>query len=196
MPASLGRRLVARAVDTVAVLTWMFALAIAHVLIHLQLWSDSVTPEPWGNWFLATFTFIVLYALYEIAFITRTGSTPGKDLMGVQVVDHQTGTPPALGKSIIRWLPMGLMQPIPLVWLGALLTGVIGATGFAHPERRAIHDRLAGTRVVVKDLPATEEDREARKRAFTPRFIDPFAVFRLARSNPEALRRRPDDDKP
>lgn len=184
----MARRLAARLVDTIAVATWMFALSIAHIFIHLQLWSDSVTPEPWGRWFLATVTFVVLYAVYEIGFITRTGSTPGKDLLGVRVVDASTGLNPRLSQSFLRWLPLGAAQPIPLLWLGMLLTGAIGATGLADPERRALHDRLSGTRVVTKDLPDTEEGQEARRQSFMPRLVDPFLVFRIARSNPEALR--------
>lgn len=192
-PASLIRRLVARAVDTVAVATWMFALSVAHIFIHLQLWSDSVAPEPWGNWFLATITFVVVYALYDIAFTTRTGATPGKDLLGLKVVDTDTGLPPSLSAALIRWLPFGVLQPVPPAWLAVVLSGLVGATGFAHTERRALHDRLSGTQVVRKELPDTEEGRLARRRAFTPRFVDPIAVYRMARSNPRGLRRHPSE---
>lgn len=192
-PASMGRRLLARLIDMIAVATWMFALSVAHILLHLQLWSDRVAPEPWGSWFLATITFLVLYAAYEIAFISRTGSTPGKDLLGVQVIDSRTGDHPGLRQAFLRWLPYGLIHPIPWWWLLALLTGLLGGTGFADTQRRTIPDRLAGTLTVVKHPPATDEAKAARRRAFMPRLIDPFAVYRAARSNPGALRRHPNE---
>ena len=88
---------------------------------------------------------------------------------------------------------MGIIQPIPAVWAVALLTGVFGATAFADPERRSIHDRLADTRIISKAPPADADARAARRRQFTPRLIDPLAVFRLARTNPKALHNHPSD---
>jgi uncharacterized RDD family membrane protein YckC len=193
VPAAMWRRLMARVVDLVAVATWVFALSITHIFIHLQLWSDSVAPEPWGNWFLAMATIVVAYAAYEICFVAKTGATPGKDFMGIHVVDAATGARPSWGQAVRRWLPMGLVQPIPVVWVGALLTGLFGATAYADAERRSIYDRMANTRVLSKAPPADADARATRRQQFTPRFIDPLAVYRLARSNPKALRRHPDD---
>ncbi|MDZ7679879.1 MAG: RDD family protein [Acidimicrobiales bacterium] len=191
--APMWRRLAARAVDVTAVATWVFALSIAHVFLHLQLWSQSVAPDPWGTWFLATLTFAACYAAYEITFISRTGATPGKDLMRVRVIDHLTGHTPTLGQATRRWLLPGIVQPIPGPWFGATLTLVWGGTGFANHHHRGVHDHLAGTRVVMA-LPPRDENEEAhRRRQFTPRFVDPLAVFRIARNDPEALRRHPAD---
>ncbi len=192
--ATMGRRLVARLVDVVAVVTYVFALSIAHIFIHLQLWSDTVAPEPWGNWFLMTVTTVVVYAIYDIGFTTRTGATPGKDLMAIQVVDASTGGRPSLGQAFRRWLPHGLVQPIPMIWLAAIATGVLGATGLLSSRRQSLPDRLANTVVVDKAPPATAEEASIRRRSFMPRLVDPTAVFRLARNNVSLSRRRPDDD--
>jgi uncharacterized RDD family membrane protein YckC len=189
----MWRRLMARLVDVVAVATWVFALSIAHVFIHLQLWSETVAPAPWGNWFLATITFTLVYALYEIVFISRTGATPGKDLLGIKVVDAATGGVPSLGQAARRWFLPGIVQPIPGAWIGGVATLVWGSTALFDPERRTVHDRLADTRVMSKEPPRDDDERERRRQQFTPRFIDPFAVFRMARSNPAALRNRPDE---
>ena len=191
----MWRRLCARSIDVIAVSTWLFALSVAHVLFHLQLWSETVAPQPWGTWFLITMTFAVFYAIYEIAFIAMTGSTPGKDLMNVRVVDHLTGGRPSFGQAIRRWLLPGLVQPIPGAWIGGALTLGWGATAYADGERRSVHDRIAGTRVVMKDLPHDNEEVEARRSQFMPRFVDPFQIYRIARNRPDALTRNGQADR-
>ena len=190
----MWRRLAARAIDVIAVGTWVFALSIAHIFLHLQLWSDTVAPEPWGSWFLVTLTFAICYAAYEIVFIARTGATPGKDLMRIQVVDHLTGGTPSLEQATRRWLLPGVVQPIPGGWMGAALTLVWGGTAYSNRDQRAVHDHLAGTRVITT-RPLSDEDEVAERRSqFQVRFIDPFAIFRAARRNDlSALRRERDD---
>ena len=192
--APMWRRLMARIVDVTAVATWLFALSIAHIFLHLQLWSDTVTPEPWGNWFLVTMTFFVCYAAYEIVFICKAGATPGKDLLRIRVIDHYTGATPTAGQATRRWLLPGIVQPIPGGWPAAVLTAVWGSTALADPDRRSVHDRMAGTRVVMatpSDDP--EDDEHRRRRDFSPRIINPLQVYKLARDNPAALKRHPND---
>lgn len=193
--APMWRRLAARAIDVVTVTTWVFAFAIAHIFLHLPLWSRSVAPEPWGTWFLTIITFTICYAAYEIVFIAKLGATPGKDLMGLGVVDATTGARPTYGQAARRWLLPGMVQPLPGTWIAGVLTLTWGATAWFDGERRSVHDRLAGTRVVSKEPPATDEEREARRKQFMPRFIDPFAVYRSARRGDiSLLRRHPADD--
>ena len=177
----MWRRLTARLLDILTVGTWVFALAIAHIFLHIPLWSTEVAPEPWGTWFLTTVTFTICYAAYEITFIAKTGSTPGKDLMNLVVQDATTGARPTWSQATRRWFLPGIVQPIPGAWIGGVLTTLWGATSLVDSQRRAVHDRLAGTRVASKALPATQEEREARRKQFLPRFIDPFAVYRAAK---------------
>lgn len=177
----MARRLAARLIDVAFVGTWMFALSVAHIFLHLQLWSDTVNPEPWGNWFLATVTFAVLYAAYEIVFIHTTGATPGKDAMHIQVVDADTGELPTWSQSARRWLLPGMVQPIPGAWIGAILTLCWGATGFLDDQRRTVHDRISGTRVIAKSPPTDVDEVEERRSHFMPRIVDPFEIYRMAR---------------
>lgn len=190
----LWRRLAARTVDVITVGTWMFALTTVYVLFHLQLWSETIAPEPWGTWFLVAMTFTVLFAVYEILFTCRTGSTPGKDLFHLQVVDHHTGARPTFGQATRRWFLLGIAQPIPSALIGTLVTLGLGATALVDGDRRALHDRLAGTRVIEKARPESTEEQQDRRRQFMPRFFDPLAVYRAARSgDPSALRNHPSD---
>ncbi|HSL57502.1 MAG TPA: RDD family protein [Acidimicrobiales bacterium] len=147
--APLWRRAVARGIDMVAVFVWMWMLSILHVLFHLPMWSDAVDPGPWGTSFLAVMTYVVLLGAYEIGFIAHTGATPGKDAMGLRVVRDGTDLAPTLGQSARRFLLPGTAQLLPGVWLGAGLAAGYGATALTDVRRRAVHDRIAGTQVVI-----------------------------------------------
>jgi uncharacterized RDD family membrane protein YckC len=113
--------------------------------------------------------------------------------MRIRVVDHLTGARPTFGQATRRWLLPGMVQPIPGPWIGAGLTLVWGGTGLTNSDRRTVHDHLAGTRVVMADPPKDEEEAEHRRRQYIPRFVDPFAIFRLTRVDPAKLKQHPAD---
>jgi uncharacterized RDD family membrane protein YckC len=147
--APLWRRAAARGIDMLAVFVWMWMLSLLHVLFHLPLWSDAVDPAPWGNTFLAVVTYVVLLAAYEIGFVAHDGATPGKEVMGIRVVRDGTDLTPTVGQAARRFLLPGTAQLLPGVWPGAALAAGYGATALADVHRRAVHDRLADTQVVM-----------------------------------------------
>lgn len=182
-PASFKRRSAARAVDLLTVATWVWALSVTHVLYFVPRWSSQVKVGPWGTSFLLLVSFIVIYAVYEIVFLARTGSTPGKDLMNLKVIHHETDELPTLSQAALRSLPLVGVWLTPFWWIGLLLTGAFGASGLAESRRyRGLHDRISGTRVIVQHpshhsgLDA-EEARAERMAQFIPRFVDPFQVL-------------------
>lgn len=99
----------------------------------------------------------------QLYLLARTGQTWPKRWFGLRVVTA-TGDPPGLGRSVLRetcvkWgMPLGSAY---LIWrysgafpglsiLGGLAAGLLLAEIFSarfHPQRRAFHDRLAGTYV-------------------------------------------------
>lgn len=160
--APMWRRAVARGIDLVAVFVWMWMLSLLHVLFHLPLWSDAVDPAPWGNTFLAVVTYVVLLAAYEIGFVAHDGATPGKEVMGLRVVQDGTDLTPTWRQATLRFLLPGTAQLLPGVWPGAALAAGYGATAFADVRRRTVHDRLAGTQVVM----ATERPVPVRPTRF------------------------------
>jgi uncharacterized RDD family membrane protein YckC len=92
---------------------------------------------------------VVLHGAYWIIFIGSCGQTPGKMLLGLEVVAVRDGTTPGYGRAVLRWIGMGLaLLPLGLGFLGVVLTR----------EGRGFHDWLAGTRVVrrtaVRTVPA------------------------------------------
>jgi len=71
---------------------------------------------------------------------TTVGQTPGKMTAGIRVVaDGADGTIPAVGQAAVRAL-------VSLVTLGTAGLGFL--PGLVSHDRRALHDRLAGTRVI------------------------------------------------
>lgn len=82
---------------------------------------------------------VVLHAIYWIVFVGRCGQTPGKMLLGLEVVSRD-GKAVGYGRAAWRWIGMGLATlPFGLGFLGVVVTR----------ERRGLHDWLAGTRVTV-----------------------------------------------
>lgn len=145
--------------------TWRRALAtlVDHVPIAL-LWTalvwalvglDADPPDipPW-NFFDRVVDYIQarpersllavvgLFAIeigWPLAFTPWLGSTPGKRLLGLTVVDR-TGVRPRLGR-LLGWaaarLPSAFLAGAGLWW------------AIVDPERRALHDRIAGVWVIV-----------------------------------------------
>ncbi|MQS12431.1 RDD family protein [Streptomyces kaniharaensis] len=163
VPAGLGRRLAARAVDTAVLVVVAAAAAIPlghaaadHVRQKLdqarmasalsrrqvQVWlvDDVVVGK------IAVLIGILVFVglLYEVLPTARTGQTFGKRLAGIRVADAASPraavrTRLSLGRSLLRWLvgQLAVLFPIGLFW--PLVD---------RPARRGWHDRAARTRVV------------------------------------------------
>jgi uncharacterized RDD family membrane protein YckC len=82
--------------------------------------------------------------------VSRDGTTVGKRLVGIRIVNFQDGRPPGfLAGVVVRgWVPRGLVVLLGLVTsLGGALSLLDGALVFSAGGR-TLHDRLAGTRVI------------------------------------------------
>ena len=110
---------------------------------------------------------------YHAFFEGRYGATPGKQWMNLVVVNDRDEWPispvSALVRSVVRqafWLvlffvfdvsPFGVSLPailfilLPVIAIGMLALGAIA------PDSRAVHDHLAGTRVVRMDQASTRK---------------------------------------
>ncbi|MGH7616765.1 MAG: RDD family protein [Gemmatimonadaceae bacterium] len=89
---------------------------------------------------------VILPLVYIVWFLSllREGLTPGKKLMGLQVVDQQTGQIPGFGKMFIR------------EFVGRFVSGLIFGLGYLwaiiDKNGQAWHDKIANT-VVLKVQP-------------------------------------------
>jgi uncharacterized RDD family membrane protein YckC len=126
--ANLFARWVAWFLDPViAVLLYFIAIGVFGAMSHdLGITMAILFPLAYIIWFLV---------------LLRQGLTPGKKLLGLQVVNSQTGQIPGFGKMFLREI------------IGRILSGLFLGLGYFwalfDKNSQAWHDKLAGT-VVVK----------------------------------------------
>ena len=109
--------------------------------------------------------FLVLFAVYEVVFLRwNAGQTPGKQHFGVRVVRAADGADPSVARAMARWMVPGLVLLAWPLWLGLALLALTAVTVPFGPGRRAVQDRLAGTRVVryVHDEDVDDDPRRRR----------------------------------
>ncbi|MFD3325696.1 RDD family protein, partial [Streptomyces sp. NPDC058701] len=150
-PAGLGRRVVARVLDSLVFGAVAAAVALPLVptaTAHLQAKVDAAraggrTTTVWlFDTTIATDVGLVLGAVllfgvfYEVLPTARWGRTPGKKLLGVRVLAVATLRPPTVGAALRRWLVYAFLGLPGSLWCL-----------FDRPRRRGWHDRAAGTYV-------------------------------------------------
>jgi uncharacterized RDD family membrane protein YckC len=128
-PAGFFIRAIAASLDLAVLLALTWALAL--LLIHSRNPTDEQDQ--------VVTIFLVVSALYTVAFNMKWGATPGKLLLRLRVVRMSDG-------SFVRW-HQALAR-----WASYLISASIFGAGFLmaafHPLKRTIHDLMAGTRVV------------------------------------------------
>ncbi|MFG3285740.1 RDD family protein [Streptomyces sp. NPDC048111] len=153
-PAGLGRRLIARLVDTVLLGALVGGIAVpllARATDHVQEKIDAaklsgrtvtvylLDGTTAGFLGIVLGAFLVLGLLYEALPTAKWGRTLGKRLCGVQVRGIESYEPPTFGQAARRWLVYGV--------LGLLVVGVVNVLWclFDRPWRQCWHDKAAHT---------------------------------------------------
>ncbi|MFI7383025.1 RDD family protein [Streptomyces sp. NPDC049813] len=153
-PAGLGKRLLARLVDSLVLGAVTAAVAVplgTRALDHIDGKIDAAKAS--GRqvtvWLLdgttATYLGIVLAVLlvfgvlYEALPTAKWGRTLGKKLLGLSVREIEGSDSPSFGAALRRWLAYAVP--------GVLLIGVIGVLWGAidRPWRQCLHDKIART---------------------------------------------------
>ena len=102
-------------------------------------WMTSFALGPSTSLVSAAFSLYSLFCIfYYVYFWGARGATPGKSLLGLTVVSDSGETPIGYGRALLRLV--GYAASSLLLGLGFLLIAF-------SPDRRALHDRIAGTRV-------------------------------------------------
>ncbi|MGC9457602.1 MAG: RDD family protein [Halothiobacillaceae bacterium] len=137
-PAPIWRRFAAFAYDAMLVIAvWMVA-----TLVLLPFTGGEAVPLS-GPWHLAYQAYLTgLAALYFIGFWTRTGQTPGMRAWSISLTDGG-GETPRIRAAVIHFL-----VGIPVM----LTAGLLLAAARLTPDRRALHEKAAHTRVIRKPL--------------------------------------------
>ncbi len=132
--AGLGPRLVATLVDGLLVsLLQALVLAPAWFLVG----RGAATPGALAAWAVSVLLALLVGLAYAALFWGLSGATPGKRVMGLEVVAQDGTRPPGPGRGLLRAFGFALSA-------GALGLGFLPLLGGGP----GLHDRLAGTRVV------------------------------------------------
>jgi uncharacterized RDD family membrane protein YckC len=146
---------------------------------------------------LTLFAAFLVRNLYFIHFeLTTQGSTPGKRIVGLKVIDSEGGrlTPSAviarnLTREVETFLPLGLYLSLSaggggdfwtrVAYLGWL--GLVSALPFFNRDHRRAGDLIAGTTVIAKPRRALLADlSESKSRyEFTRRQLEAYGAFEL-----------------
>ena len=177
-PASLGTRLAAKLIDltitaVIAFIALMyFTVATLNILIAKQ-YTDAE-----AYWAASLYVSVLVYEAAMIAATAWRGKTPGKKLLGIQVVAHSGSRTPSALRSIIRWaLPLAATAPLvdtfirdipefanrqeaPALsgrvwWLWVALGWwlLVHASALWDSQRRGWHDKAADTIVIKAPRP-------------------------------------------
>jgi uncharacterized RDD family membrane protein YckC len=147
-PAGAMRRLLATLIDMAIFCTLCAAIALpvtravewAALPVNLQEVTDAVSDPGWishasgvlGMW-------IALWWSYFAVGWGLFGATPGKRLLGIKIIDHQQRSPIGLSRGVLRLVAYTVSS----------MTFCVGHLMLLfRSDRCALHDILAGTRVV------------------------------------------------
>lgn len=204
--ANNGERLTAFVIDF---LFWMLATALAFVVLIL------LVVEHMNGEVAATIILFIAFLFRNLYFIhfelTSQGSTPGKRMTNLRVIDRGGGPlyPAAiiarnLTREVEIFLPLGLFLSLPRVqtaldfWGAAAYLGwivLISALPFFNRDRLRAGDIIAGTMVISvprRSLLAELVETNA-KYAFTRSQLDIYGAFELQVLE-ELLRRPPSEE--
>jgi uncharacterized RDD family membrane protein YckC len=126
--AGLGARLLAQVLD----LFWLLPLSVLLTLVADFVNGGEMSA---GGELMAN----VIGALVVLLFWTERQGTPGKLVLGLRIVDAETGGTPRIGRLVLRYVGYLVSAlPLGLGYLWALW----------DPRRQGWHDKMAGTLVI------------------------------------------------
>ena len=100
---------------------------------------------------------LVVYVIYEVAFLTWRGATPGRMVVGISVrLRDQAGPPPlavVLRRTAVKEGPASLGGVPFLGTMGSMFSLIDVLWPLWDPKKQAIHDKVAKTNVVVGPQP-------------------------------------------
>ena len=151
LPVTLaGRfwRLLAVIIDAIIVTALLLP-----VYWYLHIWHDisaGVRP-PFGVTVISQAVWFLAFSVINFRLLEKRGQTIGKWCVGVAIVGLDGGKKSAVHLLVHRFVPALLFPEVPFV---GLLFGLVDTLAIFGRERRCIHDRIAGTKVIeTESLP-------------------------------------------
>lgn len=138
--ASWGRRAAAWLLDGII----LAAVVVTTILVAGVPLDDINATILEGDTSTVILLFVVPEAIYDIFFVGSRGQTPGKQALGIKVVDSGgERTPIGYQRALRRWLTTSFL------WALFTVPGVIDHLWPLRDRRRqTLHDKLAGSIVV------------------------------------------------
>jgi len=112
--------------------------------------APIVAIPPWDIYqyvFGAVIIQLLVSGVYEVFFLSRSGATPGKKIVGISVRLRDQAGPPPMKTAVIRTVCFLGMQVVNIVYLLDVLWPLW------DDKKQAIHDKAAATNVVVGPQP-------------------------------------------
>lgn len=145
-PAGFLRRALAVLIDGVVIMLLKLPINVPIQIARGLLAAPGGKPSQ-ASTFLTLISFVVvnygIIYLYFGWFYSNRGATPGKMLLGLKVVDSETGTHLSYGRSFMR---EAFAKLVSLVLLGAGFLMVI-----FRSDRKALHDLIMSTEVIHQE---------------------------------------------
>lgn len=154
--ASRLARLIARIIDSIiysiCLLPWFLSGGWHAFMEAVQTHNPDLLQTMPGVMMGSSVTGLLFMAvgLTQIILLSLRGQTVGKLLCGVRIVRYPTGAPAGFVRAwLLRYFVMSvfifLLSLIPILGLALPLTDILF---IFRPDRRCLHDHLAGTMVV------------------------------------------------
>lgn len=147
-PAGAGIRLGARIIDSIIVWIALFIISLIFVLLI-------------DNWVVSLIVSIILSVAgvaYFVLFESRSGATPGKQLLKLKVIGPDGGNPtPEVSLKRNWWMLIGVLSTLlSFFWVLSFILGLatlailvaLGVTISNNPQKEGFHDKFAGTKVL------------------------------------------------
>jgi uncharacterized RDD family membrane protein YckC len=101
-----------------------------------------------GTVFASLIVSALTFILYDVIFVSTMGTTPGKMILGMRLVNSRTGQKPSFGPALVRWgFPIGLGYiTCGLGYILIVISPFFDNTG----QLRGWHDKAANTLVIKK----------------------------------------------
>jgi len=151
-PANIGMRFVARLLDGLIVGCPMGIIAFligGAVGMGAVADPNSAAALSLGSQLLVTFIVYAGWFLYEMLMLGAKGQTLGKMIVGLKVVNQQTGQVPGMGPAAIRALVYPFLIFVPcLGYLWALLCGLSPLFDSKSGYQQGFQDKAAKTIVI------------------------------------------------
>ncbi|MFE7261371.1 RDD family protein [Streptomyces sp. NPDC057592] len=101
-----------------------------------------------GSLFASLLVSALTFIFYDVIFVSTMGTTPGKMILGMRIVNSRTGQKPTFGPALVRWgFPIGLGYiTCALGYVLIVISPFFDNTG----QLRGWHDKAANTLVIKK----------------------------------------------